>query len=136
MIKNILGIFLISLLLISCRSKNDKPTTALDTGRLFIRTTLDGDFTDAEDLLYKDTVNVETYDSYKAFFKRLPNDTKDSYKASDYTINKYTDLNDSTAIINYSNSYMNKPMEIKVVRINGQWKIDFKYTTTPGNISN
>jgi hypothetical protein len=133
MIKNIFAVFLLGIVLISCHSKNEKPTTALDTGRLFIRTTLDGDFNDAEDLLYKDTVNVEMYDSYKAFFSRLPNDTKDKYQQSDYTINKYTDLNDSTAVINYSNSYMNKPMEIKVVRVNGQWKIDFKYTTNSSN---
>jgi Domain of unknown function (DUF4878) len=130
MVKNIFSAFLLSIILISCHSKNDNPTTALDTGRLFIRTTLDGNFNDAEDLLYKDTVNTEMYDSYKEFFKRLPDETKDNYKQSDYTINKYTDLNDSTAIINYSNSYMNKPMEIKVIRINGQWKIDFKYTTS------
>lgn len=130
MVKNIFLAFLLSIILISCHSKNDNPTTALDIGRLFIRTTLDGNFNDAEDLLYKDTVNTEMYDSYKEFFKRLPDETKDNYKQSDYTINKYTDLNDSTAIINYSNSYMNKPMEIKVIRINGQWKIDFKYTTS------
>ena len=136
MIKNIITAFLLSIILFSCHSKNDNPTTAIDTGRLFIRTTLDGNFNDAEDLLYKDTVNVEMYDSYKAFFKRLPDDTKDKYKASDYTINKYSDLNDSTAVINYSNSYMNRPMEIKVVKINGQWKIDFKYTTTAGDSTN
>ena len=135
MIKNIFSFFLLGVLLISCHSKNENPTTALDTGRLFIRTTLDGNFNDAEALLYKDTLNVEIYDSYKAFFSRLPDETKDNYKQSDYTINKYTDLNDSTAVINYSNSYMNKPMEIKVVKINGQWKIDFKYTTN-NNSSN
>jgi hypothetical protein len=133
MIKNIFAVFLLGIVLISCHNKNEKPTTALDTGRLFIRTTLDGDFNDAENLLYKDTVNVEMYDSYKAFFSRLPNDMKDKYQQSDYTINKYTDLNDSTAVINYSNSYMNKPMEIKMVRVNGQWKIDFKYTTNSSN---
>jgi len=129
MIKNIFSAVLISIFLFSCHD-NNHPTTALDTGRLFIRTTLDGNFNDAESLLYKDTVNVEMYDSYKAFFKRLPDSTKDNYKASDYTINKYTDLNDSTAVINYSNSYMNKPMEIKIVRVNDQWKIDFKYTSS------
>jgi hypothetical protein len=28
---------------------------------------------------------------------------------------------------------MKKPMEIKVVRVNKEWKIDFKYTTS-GNL--
>ncbi|HMG83054.1 MAG TPA: hypothetical protein VK559_08455 [Ferruginibacter sp.] len=130
MIKNIFAVFLLSSMLFACHSKKGNPTTALDTGRLFIRTTLDGNFNDAEDLLYKDTMNVEIFESYKAFFSRLPDDTKDNYKQSDYTINKYTDLNDSTAVIDYSNSYMNKPMQIKVLKINGQWKIDFKYTTS------
>ena len=48
--------------------------------------------------------------------------------SADYNINKYLDINDSTAIINYSNSYMNKPMEIKLLHQNNEWDVDFKYT--------
>jgi hypothetical protein len=63
----------------------------------------------------------------------MPEVHKKEYKESSYEINKYTDINDSTTIINYSNSYMKKPMEIKVVRNAGVWVIDFKYTFS-GNL--
>jgi hypothetical protein len=43
------------------------------------------------------------------------------------------EVNDSTTVINYSNDYMNKPMEIKVIRSNNEWKVDFKYTYS-GNL--
>ncbi|MBI3883853.1 MAG: hypothetical protein HY305_06520 [Sphingobacteriales bacterium] len=135
MTKRIFSIFLIALVFISCNN-NEKPTTAIDTGRLFIRTTLDGNFTDAEPLLYKDTINIELFDSYKNFYNsHISEADKKSYKESDYTINKYQDLNDSTAVINYSNSYMKKPMEVKIIRDKGEWKIDFKHTSA-GNTSN
>ena len=63
----------------------------------------------------------------------LPEEKRKKYKEASYNINKFEDVNDSTAIINYSNSYMNKPMEIKLVRANKIWAVDFKYTFS-GNL--
>jgi hypothetical protein len=105
----------------------------MDTGREFIRASLDGNFGDAETLLLKDTQNIQLFDSYKTFYKRLPADEKSNYKTASYEINKYLDVNDSTAIINYSNSFMKTPMEIKLVRSNKNWAVDFKYTYA-GNV--
>ncbi len=105
-----------------------RPETAMDTGREFIRASLDGDFTKAESLLLKDTENVQLFDSYKLFYNKLPAEKKINYQKASYEINKYQDLDDSTTIINYSNSYMKKPMDIKVTRNNNTWEIDFKYT--------
>lgn len=48
-------------------------------------------------------------------------------------INKYADENDSTTIINYSNSFINRPMEIKVVKTGGDWWVDFSYLSS-GNL--
>lgn len=119
----------------SCSEKKDaRPATALDTGREFIRASLDGNFTAAEALLLKDSQNTQLFESYKLYYNRLSQEKKNNYKSASYTINKYEDINDSTTIINYSNSYMNKPMEIKVVKIPGnEWDVDFKYTYS-GNL--
>lgn len=118
----------------ACNSKKEeKPTTALDTGRAFIRASLDGDFKTAEQYLLKDSQNIDLFESYKTFYSRLPETKKSSYKSASYDINKYLDLDDSTTIINYSNSYMKKPMEIKLVRRNGEWSVDFKYISS-GNL--
>lgn len=134
MLKKILFIALSFLSLTSCNNeKENHPQTALDTGRSFIRASLDGDFKSAEQLLFTDTLNLQLFDSYKMLYNRLPGDKKQHYKSASYVINKYLEDNDSTVIINYSNSYMKKPLEIKVVRINKEWKIDFKYTYS-GNL--
>lgn len=125
---------LLTLSLFSCNNQDaGKPATALDAGRQFIRASLDGDFAGAESLLMKDSQNVQLFQRYESFYTALPQEQKKSYKQASYEINKFEDLNDSVTIINYSNTYMNKPMEIKVVKEQGDWKIDFKFTST-GNL--
>jgi hypothetical protein len=127
--KRIIPVLVCSLILWGCSSPKKPPTgNALDTGREFIRASLDGDFETAEILLLKDPQNLQLFDSYKQLYGNLPADKKRNYKEASYTINKFTEVNDSTTLINYSNSYMNKPMEIKVVRIDKNWNVDFKYT--------
>ena len=117
-----------------CQSeKKQRPTNALETGRTFIKASLDGDFETASSLVVADTQNIQLFTAYKEYYNRMTDEKKKHYKEADYIINKFTDLNDSTTIINYSNDYMNKPMEIKVVKINNEWGVDFKYTYS-GNL--
>ena len=132
--KNTFGGILCFVILHSCSNeKKDTQSTALDTGREFIRASLNGDFKTAENFILPDSQNIHLFDSYKIYYQRLPEEKKKHYREANYDINKYVDVNDSSTIINYSNDYMNKPMDIKVVRINRQWKIDFKYTYS-GNL--
>ncbi len=126
------GLFFI---LHSCNSNKQQPTTALDTGNTFIRASLDGNFKDAEYLLLQDTTNLQLFSSYEEFYKKLPAEKKKSYKEASYNINKFTELNDSTAILNYSNSYMNQPLEIKLVYKNKIWQVDFKHTSASKTIA-
>lgn len=134
MLKKICIPLIILIALYSCSDpKKEKPATALDTGREFIRASLNGDFKTAEPLLLKDAENQQLFESFKQYYERMPQDKKQHYKAASYEINKYADINDSTTIINYSNDYMNKPMDIKIVRHNNEWLIDFKYTYS-GNL--
>ncbi len=110
-----------------------KNLNAMDTGRLFIRASLDGDFKTAEPLILKDSVNVQQFDRFKTFYKNTAEEDKNKYKSASYEINKFLELNDSVTIINYSNSFMHKPMEVKLVRVAGSWQVDFKYTNS-GNL--
>lgn len=124
-------IFILSccLFFISCSSdNNERPSTALDTGREFIRASLDGEFEKAETLIFQDEENKQLFETYKEFYSSLPEKDKEGYKKSSYEINELKDLNDSMTVINYSNSYMKKPMEIMVMRKNGEWGVDFKYS--------
>ncbi len=119
-----------TVMLFSCKdTASSKSDNALDAGRNFIRATLDGDFNSAQKLLLKDPRNVELFESYKTFYDRLPAEKKQAYKAASYNINTDTDVNDSVAVINYSNTYMNQPMNIKLVKQENEWKVDFKFTS-------
>ena len=60
---------------------------------------------------------------------KLPAEKKQAYKKASYTINTLSEPNDSTSIINYSNSYMKQPMDIKIIKRDNLWSIDFKYTS-------
>ncbi len=134
MIKKLLIPFLLFAFVAACKDPvKQKPTTALDTGREFIRASLNGDFISAESFLLKDTENIQLFESFKDYYERMPQDKKQHYKSASYEINKYEDLNDSTTLINYSNDYMNKPMDIKVIKKESVWYIDFKYTYS-GNL--
>jgi hypothetical protein len=135
MFKKIIPLSFSILLIFSCSYKHERPSTALDTGRAFIRATLDGDFDAAQELLYPDSMNVQYFNLYKTQYDRSSDDDKKNYKTADYTINKYDNINDSVTIIDYSNSYMKQPLELKVVRKDNEWQIDFKYTIS-GNVSN
>lgn len=126
--------FLVLLLaLFSCNEQenNKRPTNSMDVGRNFIRATLDGDFVAAENLLLKDSLNMQTFETYKNYYKtNLTSEIKQGYKKASYNINKLEDVNDSTVIINYSNTYMNKPTNIKLVKKDKLWSVDFTFTTS------
>ena len=132
-----LQILTLCIIICSCKNNDEKrPTTATETGTEFIRATLDGNFKSAEKLLLNDAQNTAMFDSYKTYYERLPQEKKQAYKKASYIINTLTDENDSTTIINYSNSYMKQPMNIKVVRKNDMWSVDFKYTSADSSTTN
>lgn len=116
-----------------CDQQISRPETALDTGREFIRASLNGDFKTAEPLLINDPENIQLFDSYKRYYNKMPEEMKNNYRKASYEINKFLEVDDSTTIINYSNNYMNKPMDIKVKKDGDVWGVDFKYTYS-GNL--
>ncbi len=131
-----LQILSLCIVIFSCNNRDAKrPTTATETGTEFIRATLDGNFKAAETLLLDDAQNKSMFESYKNYYERRSSQEKQAYKKASYNINTLTDVNDTTTIINYSNSYMKQPMNIKVVRRNNEWGIDFKYTSADSSIT-
>jgi hypothetical protein len=123
-------LFGILICLTACQQKTSdkKIETALDAADVFIRTTLDGEFKKAEPLVVPTELNKAMFERYETFYSSLSPAVKQGYKQASYNINTLTDVNDSTTIINYSNSYMNKATNLKVVKQNNQWLVDFSYT--------
>ena len=105
----------------------------MDAASKFLRAALDGDYKKARTYLVKDSTNNQMIDIYeKDYNSNLPPEDKIKYKSASIRFLKEThEVNDSTTIIHYSNSYKNKPDSLKILRINGQWFVDLNFTFQP-----
>ena len=107
-----------------------KPDDPLEAGREFIRFALDGDMRKAKVFILPDGANERLFENIEKKYAAESQEEKDNYKDASIIINKSQSLNDSTTIINYSNSFKRENSEIKLVKIDGEWWVDFKYTFT------
>ena len=88
---------------------------------------LNGNLSNARDLLVNDSLNDQYFDLYERTYEKMDPDTRRGYREASIIIHELDPLNDSTTIVVYSNSFKKDTSRLKVVRLNGQWKIDFKY---------
>jgi len=131
MIKKVIYSFIIAAAVFSCNNASNKePVTDTAVATTFIRAVLDNDFKTARKYLLNDETNRQYFESFQHQYQSKGADELSKYKSADIIINTLEPLNDTT-IVNYSNSYK-KDMKnkLKLVRSNGQWLIDLKYTFT------
>lgn len=100
----------------------------LETGREFIDASLKGNYDRAEKFMVIDSTNIRYLESLKDFYKKMSRSEKEGYKNANIIINPSEAVTDSTTIINYTNTYKNKPSKIKVIKVKNEWRVDFKYT--------
>ena len=106
------------------KSEND-----IDAARNFIQSALAGDYKKAKTYLLNDSLNQQYIDAFERNYnQRMNTEDKMGYREASINIHQVKPLNDSTTIVNYSNSFKNKNDSLKVVRINGQWLVDLKYS--------
>lgn len=130
----ILFVLLAALLFMHSCSPAERPDDALGTARAFIRYSLDGDYDKAKDLLYADSVNlVELALIEKRYESEMKEADKEGYRKASIIIHSIENVSDSVVIINYSNSFKNKQMPVKVIRKDGLWQVDLDYTFS-GNL--
>ncbi len=114
----------------ACKSK-DQPTgksdNSIDAARNFIRSALDGKFDLARTYMYSDSSNINYMDVAERSFQNTDQATKNNYRTSTIIIHTVNDINDSTAIIIYSNSYKNDKDTLRVIKEKNQWLVDLKY---------
>ena len=134
MIKKITCLFAIAITLFACNSAAKKvPVTDIEVANAFIRAVLDNDFKTAQKYLLNDETNQRYFESSQQQYQAKDAAELAKYKSSYIIINTLEPLND-TAIINYSNSYKKDiKTKLRLVRSNGQWLIDLKYTFTETN---
>lgn len=75
-----------------------------------------------------DSVNTNYMDVAERSYQHADKMIKDGYRTSSIRIySPVTDVNDSTSIVIYSNSFKNDPDTLRVIRVKGQWLVDLKY---------
>ena len=128
--------FLLFILLVACNNSPlgfEKPEDGLDAAREFIRAELDGDYAKGELYIIRDDEDLRLYKRYVDYMKKRPADQLQQLKGASIIINKVEELSDSVEIVNYSNSFSRRPMDVKLVKKDGEWWVDFSYTFS-GNL--
>lgn len=121
--------FLIFLVLAGCGVQEAPPEDAVDCGRQFIHAIFHGNFKRARQLTLPDPKNLSLLEDKLADdFRSRPPEDRDQLQNASIVINEIEQVSDSITIINFLNSYDQKPAVIKVVKQEGGWLIDLKYT--------
>ena len=119
------------LVLAACKPGGDPSATSsennIDAARNFIRAALDGKFNEARSYMLQDSVNTNYMDLAERAYQHLDEASKKGYRGASIRTPVIQELNDSTSIIVYSNSFKNDPDTLRVLRIGGQWLVDLKY---------
>lgn len=106
---------------------SDKPENDLDAARTFIKSALDGKFEKARQIMLRDSTNEQTMDVIERNYEHMPQADRIGYRNSSIQIHN-TKMVEDTTFVTYSNSYKNQNQNLKLVKVNGQWLVDFKYT--------
>jgi hypothetical protein len=112
----------------SCKNGDQAPVKAendLDAARNFIQSALYGKYDEARKYMLPDSINEERMRLIERV-NLTPNE-KNGLASASINFHAVRPVNDSTTIVIYSNSFKNNWDTLKVVRMNGQWLVDFDY---------
>jgi hypothetical protein len=130
--KKLLSAFLFISFFCGCNNSDQdvsgKPENDLDAARTFIRNALDGKFEQARQLMLPDSTNDQTMNVTERNYERMSEANKVGYRNASIQIYNTRNVNDSTRIVTYSNSFKNQKDSLKLVQISGQWLVDLKFT--------
>lgn len=124
--------FLFLTVLFACNTNNTdykKPENGLDAGREFIDNSLKGRFTTARLYMLQTEENNYWLNKVSRDYNQYSEKDKNGYSNASINIMEVNDqVPDSVVVISYSNSYIKRPQKLKVVKFNGDWKVDLNYT--------
>ena len=123
----------ISLALLGCKTNSsfEKADNALDGGRYFIESCMQGDFKKANNYLLIDSANLQHFDSMSRNYYGLDKEGRMQLRQASIQINEVSSIDSNTTIINYQNSFDNAAHKLKVIQTESGWKVDLKYTYSP-----
>lgn len=100
----------------------------MDAAVSFIKSTLNGKYTDARTLVLEDSTNMQYCDVMERSYEKLDRNKKEEYKLASIQDLKKEKQNDSVVLVNYKNSYENQPYQLKLVRKENRWLVDLKHS--------
>ncbi|MEO6330900.1 MAG: hypothetical protein ABIO55_18335 [Ginsengibacter sp.] len=128
--KRIVVCFVALLFFVSCNPTGNTVnlTDPVEAGREFIDASLKGNYAKAKKYVLADSINMEYFNRYESFNKNLSSNEKDGYKNANIIIDSIQNISDSVTIINYSNTFKRSPGKVKLLKIDKEWLVDFKFT--------
>jgi Domain of unknown function (DUF4878) len=130
-------LFLIAFIFVSfwsCREKKTLPDSDIDAARTFIKSIQDNNFSEAESFILADQENKAALSKLKKDAGSKSTAELEKYKNADIIIDELEPVNDSVTIVNYAiSSNKAQKNKLKLIKRNGQWLIDLKYTFS-GNL--
>lgn len=116
------------------KTEQKEPTSEndIDAARNFIRAALDGQYSKAKTFMLRDSLNDQWLDGIQNNYEtRMTREDKRGYREASIDMHEVRQLGDTASIVSYSNSYMKKNDSLKIVKVGGQWLVDFKYSFQP-----
>lgn len=123
-----------ALLFFACNNSGENavsttPENDVDAARTFIRSALDGRWKDAKRLVVQDSANLEDLEvAEQNYTQRMSVTDQRGYREATIRIYDTRKVDDSTSIVTYANTYKNQKDSVKVLRVNGSWLVDLKYS--------
>ena len=124
----------IAILLTACNGKEQdyrKAENALDAGREYIQSCLQGDFLKAAFYLVPNEKNSQLLKELEKSYREKDKEGRQQFRLASININEVTDINPTTTVIQYSNSFDKLPQAIQVVKKNDTWLVDLINTKQP-----
>lgn len=127
--KRLVFILLIGIL-VSCgqREQYEKAPDAMTAGTEFIDACLKGQFKKADFYMLPDGENKNELTKLQGAYDHKDADFRQQYRQASILIDHEETLDDSTHVIYYKNSFDKEAHKVKVVRQDGNWIVDLKYT--------
>lgn len=115
----------------ACMSSPDvNLTDPLASGRGFIESALKGDYVQADKYLLQDSTNHQYLEGLVDFNKNSNKIERENYRDANIIVDSLVQVSDSVNILYYKNSYKKEASKLKLVKENGAWLVDFKYSFT------
>jgi hypothetical protein len=118
------------LLLIACKNNETTEPSSdsdMDAARNFLDAALKGDFKEANKYMLQDSANRDYLFLSERSYQRIIPEKKDSMRKASLRFFDTRQVNDSTTITIFANSYRNDKDTLRIVRRSGQWLVDLKY---------